>query len=1114
MKKVTMDGNEACASISYMFTEVAGIYPITPSSPMAEHIDEWSKDRLNIFNDHVKVVEMQSEAGASGLVHGSLQNGCYTSTYTASQGLLLMIPNMYKMAGEMLPCVMHVAARSLSTHALSIFGDHQDIYATRSTGFCMLASSSVQDCANIAAITHLSAIKSSMPFLHFFDGFRTSHEIDKIELLEMDDIKHLVDNKAIKEFRNRALNPLRPYTIGTAQNDDIYFQATEAKNKYYDSIPDIVNSYMESINKIANTNYKPFNYYGCVNPNKVIVAMGSVCETIKETIDFLNSNNYKVGLIEVHLYRPFSIKYLKQVLPKTVKKIAVLDRTKEIGREPLYLDIKDALSNTSITIVGGRYGLSSKNTNPSQIKAVYDMLDKPVDNFTIGIDDDVTNLSLKLENINISSSKEMLIYGFGSDGMVSACKSIMKIVGDNTNKYVQGYFQYDSKKSGGVTKCHLRFNDNIIRSTYYVENPYMVVVTKETYLDRLDCLDNIQNNGILILNTIYKESELKLNDKVLDIIKKRNINLYIINAYDLASTIGLSGKISTIMESIILSLANLVDYDLAVKDMKEYAKKRYFKKGEEVINKNYKAIDSAIDSLVKVDTNKLSSVTNYEEAVTNFDKMERKLGDTLKVSDFNPKGIFKSGTSNLLKPGTSDIIPKWDSSKCIECTFCSLYCPHGVIRPYLLSEEEYNNSPNYIKERCKKNKEGYFVMGISAYNCTGCGVCKQTCPTLAITMENLDKNKEQKVFDYLNKNIKTKNKYDNTLKSTQFKEPKFAFSGACAGCGETAYIKLLTQMFGDNLVISNATGCSSIYGGSAPVTPYKIPWASSLFEDNAEYAYGMLISNNTIRNRIKNIMLEDKSNPLYKKWLKNPDSYENTKYVYDNIGNDKKLAPYKDYIINKVLFAIGGDGWAYDIGFSGIDHVLASGENINILVLDTQVYSNTGGQSSKASCKGAIASFASTGKQTNKKDLAKIALTYPNAYVAQISLGANPNQVMKVFKEAVEYNGPSIIIAYAPCISHGIKQGLTNSVEMEKLAVKCGYFLTFHNNPNTGFILDSKNVDFNLYEEFLNNQTRYSMLKVINPDNYSELLKQNKEYAINTYEYYKDLENVKNSVKD
>lgn len=1101
MKKVIIDGNEACSNAAYLFTEAAGIYPITPSSPMAEHMDEWSnKGVTNIFGDKVKVIEMQSEAGASGLVHGLLRAGVLTTTFTASQGLLLMIPNMYKIAGEMLPGVMHVAARSLSTHALSILGDHQDVYTTRATGFNMLASSNVSDANYLGVVAHLSAIESSLPFMHFFDGFRTSHELQKIDILESDDVKDLINYDKLNEFRSKAINPNNPKTYGTSESDDVYFQATEIRNKYYDKVPDIVNNYMEKINKITNSDYKPFNYYGSNKAKKVIVAMGSVCETIKEVIDDLKD----YGLIEVHLYRPFSSKYFLNVLPDTVESIAVLDRTKEFNSEPLYLDVVNVLKDKNISVVGGRYGLSSKNTTPAQIKAVYDMLDNPINNFTIGIDDDVTNLSLKETNYKLNNSLEMLVYGYGSDGMVSASKSLIKLVGKNTNKYVQGYFQYDSKKSGGVTNCHLRFSDNKIKSTYYVEQPSLIVVTKDTYLDDYEILNKIKDNGIFVLNTVKNEKEVIdfLPDDVKYIIKNKNIKFYIINAYELASKAGIKNKISTIMEVVILYLSNLLNADI-INQLKEDIKNRFGLKSEEIVKANIFTIDNAISYLKKV---KLDGNYEYVERPKYIDvylAMRHRKGDELKVSSFEdmPDGTFKAGTSKDEKRCISDFVPHWISSNCIKCNMCSFVCPHGVIRPYQLSDEEYEKAPDYIKERCVNN----YIIGISVKDCTGCGLCIKSCMSKEKSLEFkelIDVEEEQKVFDYLSSNITCKENNLNNVKNTQFKQPKFEFSGACAGCGETPYIKLLTQLFGDSMIIANATGCSSIYGASAPSTPYTIPWASSLFEDNAEYGFGFLQADKINKQKIVNIMSKYDE---FDEYINNINDYNITKKYYDSIDFNKykDLLPYKDYIVKRNIWAIGGDGWAYDIGFSGIDHVLASGENIKILVLDTQVYSNTGGQASKATPKGSVALFASSGKQTNKKDLAHMMMTYPNVYVAQVSLGANPMQLIKAFNEANSYNGPAIIIAYAPCISHGIKGGMVNSIDMEKEAVKCGYFPIFRRNPLSKFSLDC-NPDFNLYDEFLLKQTRYTMLDKLNKEA-DELLKSNKENAIKTYEYYKKL---------
>ncbi|MCI9084311.1 MAG: pyruvate:ferredoxin (flavodoxin) oxidoreductase [Bacilli bacterium] len=1111
MKKITVDGNEACAHASYMFTEVAGIYPITPSSPMPEHIDSWaSMGRKNIFNDTVKVVEMESEAGAIGMVHGSLQSGMLTSTYTASQGLLLMIPNMYKIAGEMLPCVIHVATRSLATHALSIFGDHQDVYATRMTGFCMLSSSNVQDAYYLGLVSHLAAIKSSLPFMHFFDGFRTSHEYNKIDIFEDDEVKSLLDLEAVEKFRNRALSPLNPVTRGTNQNGDIYFQMTESRNLFYDNAALVVCDYMNKINEMAGTDYKPFNYYGSPKATKVIVAMGSVCDTIKETINYLGG---EIGLVEVHLYRPFSIKHLLSVLPSSVKNVAVLDRTKEPGSngEPLYLDIANALGDKDIKVVGGRYGLSSKDTTPGMIKAVFDSLDNPKNNFTIGINDDVTNLSLEYSDLDLAGNdKSFLLYGYGSDGTVSAAKTLLEIAGNNTDMYVQGYFEYDSKKSGGVTASHLRFSPDKIRKTYFVNHPELVVVTKDSYLKEFDMFSSMKENGILIINTIKTDSEileaLKPYKRVLN---EKNITVYTINAYELARKCALGNKISMIMASVILKVTNLVKYDEGISILKELVTDKFSKKSEELVSANILGITEATNYLKKLELDEESSVFNIDTSSI-YNAISHRMGNTLKVSDF--KGLEDGTVTHTLPNGRilSDIVPRWLNENCIQCGMCSLVCPHGVIRPFLLSEDEYSKAPDSIKNKCLPAvgiPNHYFIIGVSKENCTGCGVCVSTCPGKggdnALNFEKIVTDSE---FDYLIENISVKDNVKlETIKGSQLRKPKFAFHGACAGCGETAYIKLLTQMFGESLVIANATGCSSIYGASSPDMPYEIPWANSLFEDNAEFGYGMLVGYETARNRVRNYM-SNHDDDLFEKWLSNSDDYSITKEVYDNIdyGKHPELLKLKNYIMPRSVWAVGGDGWAYDIGFNGIDHVLASGDNINILVLDSQVYSNTGGQSSKATPKGAVAQFASDGKKNNKKDLARIAMSYPNVYVATVSIGANMMQVIKAFEEASKHNGPSIIIAYTPCISHGIKGGMKESVNMEALATKCGYFPTFRYNDGV-FVLDSKNPDFDLYEDFLLKQTRYSMLKAVNPEKALELLKENKDNAINRFEYYKKL---------
>ena len=1110
MKKITCDGNEACVRASYLFTEVAGIYPITPSSPMPELIDRWTMDlKKNIFGEVPQVIEMQSEAGAIGLCHGVLQSGILATTYTASQGLLLMIPNMYKIAGQMFPFVMHVAARSLATHALSIFGDHQDIYATRTSGFCMLASSSVQDAYNLALVSHLSSLESSLPFLHFFDGFRTSHELNKINILDDEEIKKIVPYDKLESFRKRALNNEEPMTRGTNQNGDIYFQEMESRNKFYDQVADIVADYMTKIGELSSTYYKPFNYYGSSKAKKVIVAMGSVCETIKEVIDYLNDD---IGLIEVHLYRPFSDKYLLDVLPHTAEKIAVLDRTKEAGSEgePLYLDVVSALKNKNVYICHGRYGLSSKDTTPGMIKAVYDMLDDPKDEFTIGIDDDVTHLSLPYENINVTNHTEVLVYGYGSDGMVSASKSLLGIIAED--KYVQGYFEYDSKKSGGVTCSHLRFSDKPIHSTYFVSNPKLVVISKDTYLNVFDAITNLVFGGILLINTSLDENSLlDILNPYKRFLKEKKIKVYKIDADKIARDHHLGRKISMIMEKAIFKLLGFDDVD---KKLEEYIVKKFEIKSKDIAFNNIQALhDVSLEAILLDDMEeKLEFPSNNI-----YESLAHRKGNSLKVSDFIG---FEDGSFEHTEPemqNISDFVPKWINENCIQCAMCSLVCPHGVIRPFLLNKEEFDKAPDYVKEKCKPAigaKDYYYIIAISAKNCTGCGVCINTCPGMrgnkALAFESLKNSRNDMIFDYLVDNVSPKDNFKKgTIKGSQLQKPKFAFHGACAGCGETAYIKLLTQLSDDNLVIANATGCSSIYGGELPNAPYSVPWVNSLFEDNAEFGYGILMGFENGKNMVRNYMLKHK-NDLFEKWLNNSNDYEITKEIYEKIDYNKhpRLKELKNYIVAKNVWAIGGDGWAYDIGFGGIDHVLSSGANINILVLDTEVYSNTGGQVSKATPIGMVAEFAVSGKKNYKKDLARIAMAYPNVYVAQVSLGANMMQTIRAFNEAMNHKGPSIIIAYCPCISHGNKNGMGCSVKEEALATKCGYFPIFrYDGFSETFNLDSPNPDFDLYDKFLNSQTRYSMLKTVNPSMAEQLLKINKEASIKRFDYYKSLVN-------
>ena len=1120
-KYKTMDANEAVSNVAYKFSELCGIYPITPASPMAEKVDILShEDNYNFWNNKVKVVEMQSEAGAVALVHGALQSGILSTTFTASQGLLLMIPTLYKMSGEMLPAVLHVAARSLATHALSIFGDHQDIYAIRQTGVCMLASANPEDAYRMATIAHLSAIKASLPFVNFFDGFRTSHEIDKIELLDFDRIKDLIDEKALNDFRNRAMSNENYNTRGTAQNDDIYFQNMEARNKIYNEVPTIVESYMNDINKITGSDFKPFNYYGASSATHVIVAMGSVTDTVREVVDYLNSTGKKYGMVEVHLYRPFSNKHLLEVLPKSVQKVAVLDRTKEpaASGEPLYLDVMAAVSERKIKVIGGRYGLSSKDTSPAQIKSVFDYLEKDDahHNFTIGINDDVTGLSLPVDDgfVIPNNMTEFLIYGYGSDGMVSTSKDIIKIIGDHTDNYVQGYFQYDSKKSGGVTRSHMRIANDKIKKPYYVGNPSLVVVSKEEYIYKYDVIDNLMDKGTLFLNTKLDSQKLvaSLPNKIKYLLAKKHVNFYIIDAYKLVNELGLKNKISTCMEICIFDIIKIIDTENVMKIMKETNQKRFQHKGDAVVNVNNRIVEEAVKNMHKINIDEdWINLTYQEKNNLSFEETIGLLkGNELPVSAFMDKmnGIYPGGTTKYEKRDIAENVPCWIKENCIECNQCAFVCPHGVIRPYLLDEND--NYEEAIPSIMPKDKK--FAIGISYEDCTGCGLCANMCPgkggKKALEMNKYDKSKfTNDNFNYLNEHKAKYNSKIVNVKNLEFTDPKFEYSGACAGCGETAYIKNLTQLFNDNLIIANATGCSSIYGASAPSTPYSIPWANSLFEDNSEFGLGIKTGINIKREKIKKYM-EEHEDPIFTKWLENMEDYNICHEVYQEIDFKKypELNELRDYIVPKSMWIIGGDGFAYDIGYGGLDHVLSTNENINILILDTEVYSNTGGQSSKSSNLGSIASFTANGKTNYKKDLARIAMCYPHVYVACVNIGYNKEQYLKALQEANNHKGPSIIIAYAPCIEHGIKTGMEHSLDDARLATECGYFLTFRYNPdNQTFTLDSKEIDDTKYDQFLSNENRYANLKKVNPDDAERLLNMQKEWSKKRFDYYSKL---------
>ena len=1170
-KMKTMDGNTAAAYVSYAFTDVAAIYPITPSSNMAQYVDEWAAHgQKNIFGQEVQVTEMQSEAGAAGAVHGSLAAGALTTTFTASQGLLLMIPNMYKIAGELLPGVFHVSARALAGHALSIFGDHSDVMATRQTGFALLASGSVQEVMDLAGVAHLTAIKSRVPFLHFFDGFRTSHEVQKIEVIDYADFAKLVDYDALQSYRDNALNPNNPVTRGTAQNPDIFFQAKEASNKFYDAIPDMVADYMAEISKITGRDYKPFNYVGAPDAENIIVAMGSATEAAEEVVEYLLAKGEKIGLLKVRLYRPFAPKYFFDVLPKTVKKIAVLDRCKEPGSigEPLYLDIRSMFYNmeNAPLIVGGRYGLGSKDVTPSQIKAVYDnlKLDAPKNAFTLGIIDDVTNTHLEIKEVVKTSPagvRRCKFWGLGSDGTVGANKDAIKIIGDETDLYAQGYFSYDSKKSGGVTISHLRFGKQPIKSTYLIDEADFISCSNQAYVNQYDLLKGLKDGGTFLLNCKWTPAELeeKLPTSMKRYIAEKNISFYTINATDIADEIGLGNRTNMIMQSAFFKLADVIPLEEAVAYLKDAVVKSYGRKGDSIVDMNQAAVDKGIEALVKIDIPaSWANVVEDEAAATieapDFIKnvlipMNRQEGDALPVSTFvgREDGHFPMGTSAYEKRGIAVNVPEWQIDKCIQCNQCSFVCPHAAIRPILVNEEEMKNAPEGFKtlKAMGKGFEGLqYRMQVSTLDCTGCGNCADICPAKesALVMKPIETQVDVEVPNW-NYSTTVKIKDDlmplTTLKGSQFAQPLLEFSGACAGCGETPYAKVITQLYGDRMMIANATGCSSIWGASAPATPYcknqegKGPaWANSLFEDNAEYGYGMALAVKQMRNRLEAIMKEivtlnipAEVKEVFEAWLAGKEDADASKAATANIlpileANNiedarakeilAEINEKKDYLIKRSVWIIGGDGWALDIGYGGLDHVLASGENVNVLVFDTEVYSNTGGQSSKSTPTAAVAQFAASGKKVKKKDLGMIAATYGYVYVTQVAMGADKNQFLKALIEAEKYDGPSLIIAYAPCIAHGIKEGMGRTQANSKQAVEAGYWHLYRYNPmlkeegKNPFVMDSKEPTAS-FQDFLNGQVRYTTLMNQFPEIAEELFAKAEAEAKEKYENYKKM---------
>ena len=1170
----TVDGNTAAAHVAYAFTDVAAIFPITPSSNMAEAVDDWSaQGRKNIFGQKVNVVEMQSEAGAAGAFHGSLQAGALTTTFTASQGLLLMLPNMYKVAGGLLPGVFHVSARALATSALSIFGDHQDVMAARQTGCVLLASGSVQEVADIAPVAHLAAIEGKLPFIHFFDGFRTSHEIQKVELLEYSDYASLLNMEAVKAFRDSALSPNHPVTRGTAQNDDIYFQTREASNKYYNNIVGVVEKYMAKMSELTGRKHGLFNYYGDENAKNIIIAMGSVTETIEETIDYLNAKGGSYGLVKVHLYRPFSNKHLLEAIPASAERICVLDRTKEPGStgEPLYLDVRNAFFDVENApmIIGGRYGLGSKDVTPTDIKTVFDNLtsEKPKNNFTLGIVDDVTNTSLeKSESIKIAhpGTVRCKFWGLGSDGTVGANKQAIKIIGDNTDKYAQAYFAYDSKKSGGITMSHLRFGDAPIRSTYLIDEADYIACHNQSYVNQYDLLKGLKEGGVFVLNTIWSQEELEqhLPAKMKKFIADNNINFYTVNATKIAQEIGLGNRINMIMQSAFFKLAAIIPETEAVEYLKDSIKKAYGKKGEKVVNMNFEAVEAGLNALVKIDVPaNWSNAEELEMAVDSDEPefiknilrpMNAQEGNNLPVSAFEglEDGTFPAGTAAYEKRGVAVNVPEWITDNCIQCNQCAYVCPHACIRPVLVNEEEAANAPESFntKKAIGKGFEGLqYRMQVSPMDCTGCGNCADICPAKqkALVMKPLDTQEvEVENWAFAVDTTKVAPKGDimapTTVKGSQFRQPLIEFSGACAGCGETPYIKLVTQLFGDRMMIANATGCSSIWGGSAPSTPYTVnhegkgpSWSNSLFEDNAEFGYGMMLGVKQMRNKIAETMqtlltmdICESAKEAFNAWLEAREDGEASKAASEKVlevlaetcscADEEvksllsEIESRKDYLVKRSQWILGGDGWAYDIGYGGLDHVLASGENVNVLVFDTEIYSNTGGQASKSTPVAAMAKFAAAGKRSKKKDLGMMAMSYGNVYVAQVGMGADKNQLMKAIIEAEKHDGPSLIIAYSPCISHGIKEGMGRAQANIEKAVKAGYWHLYRYNPQlkaegkNPFTLDSKEPTES-FREFLMGQVRYAAIAKQYPDVAEELFNMAEENAKERYNNYKRL---------